>query len=47
MTVEQKAVRGAFFVGSGKFLGCGKWPKCKFTKPLPEELNALAASTEK
>jgi len=32
---------------SGKFLGCGKWPKCKFTKPLPEELNALASSTGK
>ncbi|MHC4063192.1 MAG: type I DNA topoisomerase [Planctomycetota bacterium] len=32
---------------SGKFLGCSKWPKCKFTKPLPEELNALAASADK
>ena len=32
---------------SGKFLGCAKYPKCKFTKPLPEELNALAASAEK
>ncbi|MCH7813632.1 MAG: type I DNA topoisomerase [Planctomycetes bacterium] len=29
---------------SGKFLGCSKYPKCKSTKPLPEELNALAAA---
>ncbi|HUU84471.1 MAG TPA: type I DNA topoisomerase, partial [Phycisphaerae bacterium] len=28
---------------SGKFLGCSKYPKCKFTKPLPEELNAAAS----
>jgi DNA topoisomerase-1 len=32
---------------SGKFLGCAKYPKCKFTKPLPEELSALAAPAEK
>ena len=32
---------------SGKFLGCSKYPKCKFTKPLPEELNALEPSAAK
>ena len=31
---------------SGQFLGCGNYPKCKTTKPLPPELiNAPAAST--
>ncbi len=29
---------------SGKFLGCSKCPKCKTTKPLPEELNQPAAA---
>ncbi len=29
---------------SGKFLGCSKYPKCKTTKPLPEELAAVAAN---
>jgi len=29
---------------SGRFLGCSKFPKCKFTKPLPEELTALATA---
>ena len=29
---------------TGRFLGCSKYPKCKFTKPVPEELNAKVAS---
>ena len=30
---------------SGKFLGCSKYPKCKATKPLPAELNAVTSTT--
>ncbi len=29
---------------TGPFLGCSKYPKCKTTKPLPEELAAVAAN---
>ena len=29
---------------SGKFLGCSKYPKCKGTKPLPDELAAPAST---
>ncbi len=32
---------------SGRFLGCGGFPKCKATRPLPEELNDAAVATEK
>ncbi len=31
---------------SGKFLGCSKYPKCKFSKPLPAELESVAAAAK-
>ena len=30
---------------SGRFLGCGAYPKCKTTQPMPEELSAAASAS--
>ncbi len=32
---------------SGEFLGCSKYPKCRFSKPLPEGATAESLSTAK
>ena len=32
---------------SGQFLGCSKYPKCKFSKPLPEGVTADASAESK
>lgn len=32
---------------SGQFLGCGKYPKCRFSKPLPDGMTVESATSKK